>query len=195
MAPAVRSPAQDDGVWTNVYSPSTVRRPPRASRAHAPTTAGSARGRPVRTMITTSSPDSVNGMSSIRCASLPSASRLFHKTEPIGSHFRELFSSVGSAGPGMVVLMLRRIVTPVRGASRHHSLMTRSAHSTSSTKIFGLPHFAPQLVKSASVTPRAREQAPQENTGMCLTTIFSIISLSGGQPMGLTASTVVLRIR
>ena len=42
----------------------------------------------------------------------------------------------------------------------HHSVMTWSAHSTSSTKIFGLPHFAPQLVKSASVTPRAREQAP-----------------------------------
>lgn len=73
--------------------------------------------------------------------------------------------------------------------------MTRSAHSTSSTKIFGLPHFALQLVKSASVTPRAREQAPQEKTGMCLAAIFSIISLSGGQPMGFTASTVILRIR
>ena len=73
--------------------------------------------------------------------------------------------------------------------------MTRSAHSTSSTKIFGLPHFAPQLVKSASVTPRAREQAPQEKTGMRLVTVFSIISLSGGQPIGLTASTVALRIR
>ena len=77
----------------------------------------------------------------------------------------------------------------------HHSLITRSAHSTNETNIAGLPHFAPQLVKSASVTPRAREQAPQEKTGMCLTTIFSIISLSGGQPMGLTASAVALRIR
>ena len=78
---------------------------------------------------------------------------------------------------------------------RHHSVMMRSAHSTSSTKSLGLPHLAPQLVKSASVTPRAREQAPQEKTGMRLTMIFSIISLSGGQPMGLTASTVAFRIR
>jgi len=77
----------------------------------------------------------------------------------------------------------------------HYSLMTRSAHSTNETNIAGLPHFAPQLVKSASVTPRAREQAPQEKTGMCLATTFSIISVSGGQPMGLTASTVALRIR
>ena len=82
-----------------------------------------------------------------------------------------------------------------RAVPRHHSLMTWSAHSTSSTKILGLPHLAPQLVKSASVTPRAREQAPQEKTGMRLATIFSIISLSGGQPIGLTASTVALRIR
>jgi hypothetical protein len=73
--------------------------------------------------------------------------------------------------------------------------MTRSAHSTNETNIAGLPHFAPQLVKSASVTPRAREQAPQEKTGMCLATTFSIISVSAGQPMGLTASTVALRIR
>lgn len=73
--------------------------------------------------------------------------------------------------------------------------MTWSAHSTNETKIAGLPHLAPQLVKSASVTPRAREQAPQEKTGMCFAIIFSFISLSGGQPMGLTASAVALRIR
>ena len=77
----------------------------------------------------------------------------------------------------------------------HYSLMTRSAHSTNETNIAGLPHFAPQLLRSASVTPRAREQAPQEKTGMCLATVFSIISLSGGQPIGLTESTVALRIR
>ena len=73
--------------------------------------------------------------------------------------------------------------------------MTRSAHSTSETKIAGLPHLAPQLVRSASVTPRAREQAPQEKTGMCFATILSISSVSGGQPIGLTASAVALRIR
>ena len=73
--------------------------------------------------------------------------------------------------------------------------MTRSAHSTKETKIAGDPHFAFQLLKSVSVTPRAREQAPQENTGTAFATIFCIISLSAGQPMGLTASTVALRIK
>ena len=70
-----------------------------------------------------------------------------------------------------------------------------SAHSTNETRTAGLPHFAPQLVKSASVTPRAREQAPQEKTEICFAMIFPIISLSEGQPIGLTASTVALRIR
>jgi hypothetical protein len=73
--------------------------------------------------------------------------------------------------------------------------MMRSAHSTNETYIGTVPHLAPQFVKSASVTPRAREQAPQAKTGMCLATIFSIVSGSGGQPTGLTASTVSLRIR
>jgi len=76
-----------------------------------------------------------------------------------------------------------------------HSTIIRSAHSTSDTKMAGLPNFAPQVIKSISVTPRAREQAPQEKTGMCLATTFSRISLSGGQPTGMTASTVALRIR
>ena len=73
--------------------------------------------------------------------------------------------------------------------------MIRSAHSTSDTKTAGLPHFAPQLLKSASVTPRAREHAPQEKTGICFATIFSRASLSGGQPTGMIASTVALRIK
>lgn len=73
--------------------------------------------------------------------------------------------------------------------------MTRSAHSTSDTKIAGLPNFAPQLIKSVSVTPRAREQAPQEKTGMRLARIFSRVSASGGQPTGVTASAVAFRIR
>ena len=76
-----------------------------------------------------------------------------------------------------------------------HSLMMRSAHSTKETYIEVLPHLAPQFVKSASVTPRAREQAPQAKTGSRLATIFSIVSVSGGQPTGFTASTVALRIR
>ena len=73
--------------------------------------------------------------------------------------------------------------------------MIRSAHSTSDTKTAGVPNFAPQSFKSVSVTPRAREQAPQEKTGMCLAATFSRISLSGGQPTGMTASAVALRIR
>jgi hypothetical protein len=76
-----------------------------------------------------------------------------------------------------------------------HSTIIRSAHSTSETKIAGLPNFAPQVIKSVSVTPRAREHAPQENTGMCLATTLSRISLSGGQPTGMIASAVALRIR
>ncbi len=76
-----------------------------------------------------------------------------------------------------------------------YSVMMRSAHSTSDTKIAGVPNFAPQSFRSISVTPRAREQAPQEKTGMCFATTFSCISLSGGQPTGKIAATVVLRMR
>jgi hypothetical protein len=39
----------------------------------------------------------------------------------------------------------------------HYSVMTLSAHSTSDTKIVGLPNFAPHGLKSVSVTPRARQ--------------------------------------
>ena len=41
-----------------------------------------------------------------------------------------------------------------------YSVIILSAHSTSETKIFGLPNLAPYSVKSASVTPLAREHAP-----------------------------------
>src|SRR5215470_5283069 len=41
-----------------------------------------------------------------------------------------------------------------------YSVMILSAHSTSETKILGLPNLAPYSFKSASVTPLAREQAP-----------------------------------
>lgn len=44
--------------------------------------------------------------------------------------------------------------------------MMRSAHSTNETYIATLPHLAPQFVRSASVTPRAREQAPRAKTGI-----------------------------
>jgi len=74
-------------------------------------------------------------------------------------------------------------------------VMTRSDHSTRFTKIVGLPNFAPHCAKSASVTPRARLQAPQAKTGMCLAVILSRVSLRGGQPTGTTALAVTLRIK
>ena len=42
-----------------------------------------------------------------------------------------------------------------------YSVMIRSAHSTSDTKIVGLPNFAPHWLKSVSSTLLARQQAPQ----------------------------------
>src|ERR1700756_3056254 len=47
-----------------------------------------------------------------------------------------------------------------------------------------VPLCAFQLLKSASVTPRAREQAPQENTGILLSTIFAMVSLRGSPSDG-----------
>ena len=75
-----------------------------------------------------------------------------------------------------------------------HSTMMRSAHSTSETKIAGLPNFAPQLFKSVSVSPRAREQAPQEKIGICFATTFSSVSLKGDQPTGKIAFAMDFRI-
>jgi hypothetical protein len=78
-------------------------------------------------------------------------------------------------------------------AIRPYSAIMRSAHSTRETKMAGLPSFALPLARSFFKTPWAREQAPQENTGMCLATIFSRDSLRGGQPMGITASDAVAK--
>ena len=73
-------------------------------------------------------------------------------------------------------------------------MIIRSDHSTIDTNMAGLPNFAPHWFKSASVTPRAREQAPQEKTGIRLAITFSIVSLNGGHPIGWIASTVALRM-
>jgi len=73
--------------------------------------------------------------------------------------------------------------------------MIRSAHSTSDTNLDGLPNFAPHSFKSVSVTPRAREHAPQEKIGMCFATTFCRVSLKGGQPTGITAFAVTFRIK
>ena len=59
----------------------------------------------------------------------------------------------------------------------------------------GLPNFAPQWLKSISVTPRAREHDPQEKTGMCFVRILSRVSLSDGHPTGMIWSAVAFRIR
>jgi len=74
-----------------------------------------------------------------------------------------------------------------------HSTIIRSDHSTSETKIAGLPNFAPHCFKSVSVTPRAREQAPQAKIGMCFATTFSRVSLNGGQPTGRIAFAIDFR--
>jgi hypothetical protein len=79
--------------------------------------------------------------------------------------------------------------------NHHQSVTIRSAHSSSETKTAGLPNFAPQASRSVSVTPRAREQLPQEKTGMCFAMTFSRSSLRGGQPKGNTAAAVALRMR
>ena len=97
--------------------------------------------------------------------------------------------SAGSAHTG------ERIWHYWAGGESVYSEMMRSAHSTKKTKMAGLPSFAPQVVRSLSETPRAREQAAQEKTGMCLAKIFSRNSLSGGQPIGKIASDVALRIK
>ena len=76
-----------------------------------------------------------------------------------------------------------------------YSVIIRSAHSTSETKMAGLPNFAPQLLRSVSVTPRAREHDPQEKTGMRFARIFSRVSLRGGQPTGMIWSAVAFRIK
>src|SRR5438132_6783359 len=85
------------------------------------------------------------------------------------------------------VIQQRRQRRPRDG--RPHAAANRHARSRRFPPSFADDAVRPLHQLNTSVTPRAREQAPQENTGMCLTTIFSIISLSGGQPMGLTAST------
>jgi hypothetical protein len=80
-------------------------------------------------------------------------------------------------------------------ASNVHSVTIRSAHSTSETNIAGLPKPASQASRSDSVTPRAREQDPQEKTGMCFATTFSRSSFRGGQPIGKMAAAVAFRMR
>ena len=47
----------------------------------------------------------------------------------------------------------------------------------------GSMNEALKVLRSASVTPRATEQAPQTNTGTFAWTTFSISSGSGGKPI------------
>ena len=111
----------------------------------------------------------------------------------------------GSGGEGYATKVLARFIpahcnrdiwpSTLLPCGCDYSTMIRSAHSTNDTKIAGLPNFAPQSFKSVSVTPRAREQAPQAKTGMCLATTLSNISVSGGQPTGSMTEAVAFRIR
>lgn len=115
-----------------------------------------------------------------------------HEIQPIDS-IVDVSQAIALIDPMMSSMaMLRQSNARVRS---HYSVMIRSAHSTSDTKIAGLPNFAPQSFRSVSVTPRAREQAPQEKTGMCFATTLSSISLRGGHPTGNMATAVALRMR
>jgi hypothetical protein len=69
-----------------------------------------------------------------------------------------------------------------------------SAHSTSETKIVGLPNFAPQLSRSVCATDRARQQAPHAQICTCRAATFFMVSSNGGQPTGTTAGAADLRI-
>jgi hypothetical protein len=61
-----------------------------------------------------------------------------------------------------------------------YSVMIRSAHSISHTKIAGLPDFASQSFKSVSVTPRAQEQIPQEKYTLDDADVQTLQSQLGG---------------
>src|SRR5882724_7389081 len=76
-----------------------------------------------------------------------------------------------------------------------HSVITWSAHSIKDTKIVGFPNFAPKFARSASVTPRARAQAPQAKIGTCIVANLASDSPTGGHPTGVTASATIFRIR
>jgi len=67
---------------------------------------------------------------------------------------------LGATDDTSLVTRVRPLPCERLGAT--YSVMIRSAHSTRDTKIAGLPNFAPHWFRSASVTPRAREQAPQD---------------------------------
>jgi hypothetical protein len=49
--------------------------------------------------------------------------------------------------------------------------------------IAGLPNFAPHSFKSVSVTPQAREQAPQEKMGMSFAQLFAAFRATEVSPL------------
>src|SRR3979411_2363011 len=75
-----------------------------------------------------------------------------------------------------------------------YSVITWSAHSTKDTKIAGFPNLAPKFDRSSSVTPRAREQAPQAKMGTFLAASLARDSTLGGQATGVTEFATALRI-
>lgn len=75
-----------------------------------------------------------------------------------------------------------------------HSQRILSAHSTSATRVAGVAKLAFLLARSASRTPRAREQAVQTWMLVPSSIVFARISASGGHPTGTTASETQLRI-
>ncbi len=67
-------------------------------------------------------------------------------------------------------------------ASRPHQKLTTLDSETRLANLMGSMKKAFKLLRSASVTPRATEQAPQTNTGTFALTTLSINSGSGGKP-------------
>ena len=63
----------------------------------------------------------------------------------------------------------------------HQKLITLDSE-TRLASLIGSMNDAFKLLRSASVTPRATEQAPQTNTGTFALTTLSISSGSGGKP-------------
>ena len=79
------------------------------------------------------------------------------RVTPSAKNNRRCFAAVT---PPLSMTCSRGDSTQRRGLLRY-SVITRSAHSTSDTKIVGLPNFAPQWSRSVCSTARARLQAPQ----------------------------------
>lgn len=79
--------------------------------------------------------------------------------------------------------------------SEAQKLTTRSAATSASAKLLGVPHVAFLPCKSSSVTARALAQPPQTWIGMPCSMTLGSRSRSGGQPTPSIWSTMTSFIR